>query len=177
VRGVALRVFTRRDALKLALAANAAWLGAFLLGPWTGGWSGPQMLTNAVPIEELGLGIRFTNFLRSYGITTIGKLLAVLDGTDEQSRSILATDIHIARMLRYPSVQTLIKARLAAFRKSGPLPFARLTRLETEVLDLATEGRSYNDISRRLRINKNVIDAQLKSMMQKMRGLCAPFAA
>ncbi|TMC25485.1 MAG: hypothetical protein E6J32_13465 [Chloroflexi bacterium] len=75
--GVAVGSLSRRDCLKLLLAANAAWLGSLALGTWTAAWPSRQVLGKAVPIEGLGLGIRFTNFLRGAGITTIRSLVPV----------------------------------------------------------------------------------------------------
>jgi DNA-binding NarL/FixJ family response regulator len=80
-------------------------------------------------------------------------------------------------MLRFRPAQEQIRARLAAFRKSGPVPFATLTDLETAVRDLILEGRSNKAMSAKLGVSENVIEAQLISMYRKMQGLCAPYVA
>jgi DNA-binding NarL/FixJ family response regulator len=135
------------------------------------------MLGGAVPIEGLGLSIRLTNFLRASGITTIGRLVDVLSGADHASRSPVATRTELAEMLRFRPAQEQIRTRLAAFRKSGPVPFATLTDPETAVHDLILEGRSNKAMSAKLGVSENVIDAQLTSMYRKMQGLCALYVA
>ena len=174
---MAVRRLTRRNSLKLLLAANAAWLGSLLVGPWIACWQGSQLQGSAVPIEGLGLGIRFTGFLRSSGVTTIGKLLDLLQGADAESRSLLETDTELAEMLRFPPAALQIWARLAVFQKSGPVPFATLTRLETEVRRLVLEGWTDRRISSNLGINRHMVRAQLRSIYRKMNGLCAPYAS
>jgi hypothetical protein len=162
---------TRRDCLKLVLAANAAWLGALVAGPWIAGWPTARLSGSVVPIEGLGLSIRFTNLLRSAGVTTIGKLRDLL-AVPAQAR---ATDPTLARILRFPPAQEQIRARFGAFATSGPVSFATLTRLETEVSDLVAEGRSAKDICVQLRISRKMLRAQLRNSFGKMRGLCAPY--
>src|SRR6266704_5675643 len=133
---------------------------------------------DAVPIEGLGWGIRATSALRTAGITDIGKLRDLLSGNDKGLRILAAADgdrrVHFLRSL---DVQEDLKARLAVFDKSGPVPFATLTRLETEVRDLVCEGRSVEDIAIQLGINQRMVQARLKNIFRKMYGLCAPYAA
>jgi hypothetical protein len=169
------KTLTRRDCLKFLLAANAAWIGSALASSLMASQPVPQLSANAIPIEGLGLSIRFTNFLRSEGITTIPMLLAELGRADEASRSVPATNVRLAKMLRF--AREAIEVRLAMFRKSGPVPFATLTRLETEVRDLQIQGWSDNEISSKLGIDGSTIDVQLNSILGKMKGLCAPYGA
>ncbi len=133
---------------------------------------------DAVPIEGLGWGIQATNALRTAGITNIGKLRDLLSGNDEGLRILAAPngdrEVHF---LRSRDVQEDLNARLAVFDKSGPVPFATLTRLETEVRDLVCEGRTDEDIAIQLGINQKMVQARLKNIFRKMYGLCAPYTA
>jgi DNA-binding CsgD family transcriptional regulator len=63
------------------------------------------------------------------------------------------------------------------FDKSGPVPFAILTRLETKVRDLAYEGRTDEDIAVQLGINQKMVQARLKNVLRKMQGRCAPYSS
>ena len=170
---MAVGPLTRRDCLKLVLAAYAAWLGPLFAGPWMVGWPSPRLCGSVVPIEGLGLSIRFTNLLRSAGITTIGNLRDLLAVPDQER----ATDPTLARILRFPPAQEQMRARLGAFATSGPVSFATLTRLETEVSDLVAEGRSAKDICVQLRISRKILRAQLRNSYGKMRRLCAPYGS
>jgi DNA-binding NarL/FixJ family response regulator len=131
---------------------------------------------DAVPIEGLGWGIQATNALRTAGITNIGKLRDLLSGNDKGLRILAAahTGVHF---LRSRDVQEDLKARLAVFDKSGPVPFATLTRLETEVCDLVYEGRTDEDIAIQLGITQKMVQARLKNILRKMNGRCAPYTA
>ena len=174
---MAVRSLTRRDCLKLLLAANAAWLGSLVVGTWTAGWPSPHVVGQAVPIEGLGLGIRFTNFLRGAGITTISSLLDFLSGASPEGQAILASDIELARMLRFAPAQQEITARLAAFAIFGPVPFETLTRQESETLRLVAEGHSDKQIAETLGVTGHAVKTDLASLYRKLGGLCAPYAA
>jgi DNA-binding NarL/FixJ family response regulator len=83
----------------------------------------------------------------------------------------------LAKMLRFPPAQKKIRTRLAAFRKSGPVPYATLTRVETEVLDLVLQGRSVKAIAAQLGVNQGTVRTHLTKIFRKMHGLCAPYSA
>ena len=175
--GVAVGSLSRRDCLKLLLAANAAWLGSLALGTWTAAWPSRQALGKAVPIEGLGLGIRFTNFLRGAGITTIRSLVDALDGANSESRALLASDIELARMLRFGPAQQEITARLAAFAMFGPVPFETLTRQETDTLRLVAQGHSDKQIAKALGVTEQAVEMDLASLYRKLQDRCAPYDA
>jgi DNA-binding NarL/FixJ family response regulator len=102
----------------------------------------------------------------------------LLGGNDQRLRSLGAPDGDWeVRFLRSPDVQEDLKARLAMFDKSGPVPFAILTRLETKVRDLAYEGRTDEDIAVQLGINQKMVQARLKNVLRKMQGRCAPYSS
>jgi DNA-binding NarL/FixJ family response regulator len=133
---------------------------------------------DSVPIEGLDWGIQATNALRTAGITSIGKLRDLLDGKDEVLRILDAPDGNRKiEFLLSRDVQEDLKAQLAVFDKSGPVPFATLTRLETKVRALVCEGRLDNDIAIQLGINQKMVQAQLRNILRKMKGRCAPYSA
>ena len=175
---VAVRSLTRRDCLKLVLAANAAWVGSFLFGPWAHRLLSMPQLGSGVPIDGLGLSIRFTSLLRADGITTVGEMVEVVAGNHE-GLPIRSTREGYSALdfLREPDVLWDVRAKLEVFRESGPVSFATLTRLETEVLDLIAEGRSNRDISRQLGMNPSSVRAQLRNILSKLQGRCAPYTA
>jgi DNA-binding NarL/FixJ family response regulator len=137
----------------------------------------PQ-LGSGVPIEGLGLSIRFTSRLRAYGITTVRKLVEVLAGNHEGLPIRSTREGYSAfDFLRVPDVLREVRAKLEVFRESGPVSFATLTRLETEVLDLIVEGRSNRDISRQLGIKLSTVGAQFRNILSKTQGRWAPYTA
>jgi len=166
---------SRRDCLKLVLAASAAWLGSAYARPFIAGSPGPWVSVHSVPIESLDLGVDLTNVLRSVDITTIGKLLSVLG----------ASDHHELRKYRRPaptpdwgwdvfspSSMRQIRAALAGFR----VPSAMLTRPESEVWTLANQGYSVKGIVGELNTNREFVETQLRGVYRKMaRGWIKPF--
>jgi hypothetical protein len=137
----------------------------------------PQ-LGSGVPIEGLGLSIRFTSHLRADGITTVRKLVEVLAGNHEGLPIRPTREGYSAfDFLREPDVLRGIRAKLEVFRESGPVSFATLTRLETKVRALVSEGRLDNDIAIQLGINQEMVQAQLRNIFRKMKGRCAPYSA
>jgi len=163
---------SRRDCLKFVLAASAAWLGSASIRPFVAGSPGPWVSVHSVPIESLDLGIGLTNDLRSVDITTVGKLLVVLGGSDRRE----------LRKYRYPAPtfdwevfstgsMRQIRAALAEFR----VPSAVLTRPETEVWTLANQGYSVKEISGGLSTNQEFVETQLRGVYRKMaRGRIKP---
>jgi hypothetical protein len=139
--------------------------------------SKPQ-LGSGVPIEGLGLSIRFTSRLRTDGITSVDKLVEVLAGNYERLPIRSAPEGYSAvDFLRVPDVLRDLRAKLEVFRESGPVSFATLTRLETDVLHLVIEGRSNRDISRQLGIKLSSVRAQLRIILSKVQGRWAPYTA
>jgi DNA-binding NarL/FixJ family response regulator len=129
---------------------------------------------DSVPIEGLGFWIQSTSLLRQVGITSVGKLRDVLDGKEAGLRILEANEAH-REFLQSPFVRRELTAQLAVFDKHGPVPYATLTRVETQVLHLVVEGRSNKTISARLGINETTVEARLKTLFRKIRGRCAPY--
>jgi len=166
---------SRRGSLKLALAAGAAWFGSVLLGPFIPKWPLPQPSDYAVPIEGLGLSPSFTEALRAVKITTVGKLVDVLGSNEELQRYRHPFPARDDWKLFEDWNLRKITTRLEVFAKSGPVPFATMTRLEYEVLVLVVKGQSNQAISAELGITRRDVTRQVKSLYRKLRGLYAPY--
>jgi len=172
---VVVGTISRRNCLKLLLAANAAWLGSAFAGPLISESTVSRVSSYTVPIEGLGLGIRFTNVLRySLKITTVGKLLDVLGGSDEELRGYRYGFKHDSVVFTEGTVRD-IRAQLAVFARSGPVPFETLTRFESAVLGSIADGHSLKEMSAQFCTSQQVVKAQLRSMCRKFGGRCAPY--
>lgn len=163
-----VRTVNRRECLRLLLGANAALLGFLALGPGVPNPGVPPLSNCSVPIEGLGLGLRFAKYLRAVGITTIGKLMTWKDFVNRADQPEVAQILHLA--------DEQITARLTSFVKFGPVPFVTLSRRETVMLDFVNRGYSQRQIARRFYLGGEVPGTYLRRAYAKMQGRWAPYS-
>lgn len=95
--------------------------------------------------------------------------VAVDSGADDLYRAVL--DASQGRMRCAPHIAAAMFVRLGDLLcpAVGTMPFAQLTARETEILELADQGRSNKEIARHLRISCATVKNHMHNILQKLQ--------